>query len=430
MSRRRIFTIVALATTLVALTMTLYFYSEIRSGITDFHRLVEAEENESCVDSLTAEDGVPASFARLFATTYSIDTSGVDGSSLRADTSYRATGVSRHRGGRRVSISICGVDSRLGERVEHADANHVVTLWLDSGTVDIISIPRDTPSDAGMPRRGLNIVANVLARKGREAYLHEVATIAGLDSVEYFIKIGFSQARGLLELLGFGDNAGTTLRLLRSRQAFDAGDFQRSFNQGQFIRQMLLSQFDRLRGVGGSLLVRAGLGIVETNLTSEVIDSLCDAMQNAGFSKEKGAVSVVIMPEYYAKMAVYNFTDPVVLGGLLKKIDRTATNIGLARGASDPGMRDSVMGQFCGTINRLLDQAAIDSIKLPVRVIAHLRRPFEQRIWWQIADKAERSRIRRRLGTLLSNAYDKNRQPVEANHVRDIVGFEEEMAMQ
>jgi len=375
------------------------------------------------LDTDTASsETIPDEFAEMFNYTITIDTAGPAGE-LVIDTSYIANPRGRAVGGRKVSISICGVDSRMGEHVEHADANHVVTVWLDSGLIDITSIPRDTPCDAGFAgRSSLNILANVRARRGRDAYLREVAAIAGLDTIEYYIDLGFSQARGVLELLGFRENSGEALRVLRSRKIFASGDFQRSFNQGQFIRQMLLKQFGRLEGISGDLLLRAGLYLVNTNLTIDDVGRIAEELRGKGFPRGGDDVTVCIRPLYYAKMAVFDFGDSVALGGLLNRINSRVEKHVVTAGA------DSTMIRFRMQIGRLLARAVADTAKLPVRVVARLRRPFEQRVWWQIADHEERGRIRRELGALLAAAYDRIARDEAAQRVRDIVAFEERMS--
>ena len=46
--------------------------------------------------------------------------------------------------GRVISVLITGIDSRLGEKTARADANHLVRFFLDSGCVEVISVPRST----------------------------------------------------------------------------------------------------------------------------------------------------------------------------------------------------------------------------------------------------------------------------------------------
>ena len=50
--------------------------------------------------------------------------------------------------GRVVNLLVTGIDARLGEHSGRADANHVVRFYLDSGCIEVISIPRGTIADA------------------------------------------------------------------------------------------------------------------------------------------------------------------------------------------------------------------------------------------------------------------------------------------
>lgn len=380
---------------------------------------IVAENNEMTQDSATGnEESVPTALAQAFVASYTFDTTRSAGTTIPFDTTVIAAPGDDRPAGRSVSISICGVDSRMGENVEHADANHVVTLWLDSGIIDVTSIPRDTPCDAGYTSGNFNILANVRARRGREAYLREVATIAGVDTIQYYVDVGFSQARALLELLGFRDNSSDALRILRSRHAFASGDFQRCFNQGQFIRQTILNRFDDLGGWTGNLLVRAGLLLVNTNLTADVVDSLYSELANRGFPSGT-AVRVCIKPAYYAKMVVYNFSDSTTLGALLNRINDKAGKTGVRQGTAD-----STMVQFRRQLATILSKAAADSALHPARVISRLRRPFEQRVWWQIADRVDRENVRSSFGVLLADAYRRLGKPDKASDIERLVRFE------
>ena len=87
--------------------------------------------------------------------------------------------------GRVINVMITGVDSRLGDPMGHADANHLVRFFVDSGCVEIISIPRDTPSDAGFEdTTGLNKLTNVRANRGRATYLKAICEIAGVQKID------------------------------------------------------------------------------------------------------------------------------------------------------------------------------------------------------------------------------------------------------
>ena len=94
---------------------------------------IVAEDNETVQDSVTGnEETVPTALAQAFVESYTFDTTRSTGTHIPFDTTVVAAPSHDAPTGRSVSISICGVDSRMGENVEHADANHVVTLWRDS----------------------------------------------------------------------------------------------------------------------------------------------------------------------------------------------------------------------------------------------------------------------------------------------------------
>lgn len=365
------------------------------------------------------EEKLPPALLAALQQKYVFDTLHAD-SQPHADTSVTAQSLVAY-GGRKLSISVCGVDSRMGEHTEHADANHVITVWLDSGRVTIASIPRDTPCDAGYENQKYNILANVRARKGRDAYVREVAAIAGLDTIEYYVDLGFSQARGVLELLGFRGNSSNALKVLRSRHAFATGDYQRCYNQGQFIRQMLLKRFEDFDGMTGALLLRAGLLLVNTNVTMDVLSEIHSALQQRGFPQNADAVALSIQPAHYATMAVFNFGDSTVLGSLLNKVNRKAQKLGVCSAASD-----SAMAKFRQQVDARIEKASADSARRPRRVVQLLQRPFEQRVWWQFASPSERAEIRLALGTLLADAYKRLHEKEKAERVLHVVQFEQQ----
>ena len=209
--------------------------------------------------------------------------------------------------GRVVNVMVTGVDSRLGDPMGHADANHLVRFFLDSGCVEIISIPRDTYFDAGFDdTTNLNKLTNVRANRGRNSYLKAICEIAGVSRVDYWVEFGFSQAIGLLELMGYKENASSTLRVLRSRQAHSSGDFQRVYNQGQFMRQVMLRAFDNTDDFVGELGLRAALALVETNMTYDACEQILDDLRSHGFSSEDPTrIWVRLKPALITKLKVY-----------------------------------------------------------------------------------------------------------------------------
>lgn len=320
--------------------------------------------------------------------------------------------------GRVVNIMVTGVDARLGSNTLHADANHLVRFFLDSGCVEIISIPRDTKADAGFEdSTGLNRLTNVRANRSRESYHKAIVEITGVTKIDHWVEFGFSQAIGLLELLGYRDNASSTLRVLRSRQAYASGDFQRSYNQGQFMRQIMLRHFQNTDGIVGDIAIRAALALVETDLTYDRVSFILDEMRAHGFGTSPDRAWVRLKPSVIAKFKVYDFNKENV-NQIDAMISQKITRLGLD---SVPVTTET----YERRLHRIIEGAAADSAKAPQRVISKLRRPYEQRAWLQVPDRIQRKRHRDRLAGLLISAYQRTKNPTAAERIQRYVELED-----
>lgn len=321
--------------------------------------------------------------------------------------------------GRVINVLITGIDSRLGQKSARADANHVVRFFLDSGCIEIISIPRGTFS---LIRKGDtaggNIIANVRSIFGQQRYIKEITKIAKIKSVDYFIEFGFSQAMGIIELLGYSDNAASTLRVLRSRKAFNTGDHQRSFNQGQFIRQAILKVFDRTDGMMGKVGIRAALALANTNLSYDATSYLLGELRKNGFSSSThDRIWVRMKPNYLSQMKHFNFDSSNVQtleAGIEKKV----------KGMLE-GDRKTPEG-YSKKLQALVRKAAADSAKNPAKVINALAFPYQQKAWIQVKDKKERALVRDRICNLLIDAFYRTNKPIDAKTVQDYLNLEHE----
>ena len=320
--------------------------------------------------------------------------------------------------GRVVNVMVTGLDSRLGDPMGHADANHLVRFFLDSGCIEIISIPRDTPHDAGFEdTTGLNKLTNVRANRGRAAYHVAAAEIAGVSRIDYWVEFGFSQAIGLLELMGYKENASSTLRVLRSRQAYAAGDYQRVYNQGQFIRQIILRAFDQTDNFLGELALRASLALVETNLTYEACDQMLDALRSRGFSDaDPSRIWVRLKPALITKLKVYSF-DSANVNAIDHQITQKISRLGL----------DSIpvnAQTYERRLYNLVQKAAADSARSAGSVIRLLRRPYEQRAWLQIPNLSKRKMYRDRICGMLIASYRRLKNPDAAKRIEHYIAIE------
>lgn len=327
--------------------------------------------------------------------------------------------VKRVFSGRRVNIAVIGLDNRMGTISNHADANHIISILIDSGIVEITTIPRDTPADAGQPDTSdQNKLTIVRAMRGRTAYLDEAAKIAGLDKIHYYVEVGFSQVMGILDLLGFKDSR-STLQMLRSRTALGGDDYQRCYNQAQFIRQLLLRHFDKFSGLTGEVLIRGGLLLVESNLTAAKSIEIIDKLKQKNFPKNSESIVVRVRPPLQMKFRVYDFNDQNVVNDLIKSIEY--------HNFKKSGDSTLKVPNVTARLYNVIKKVEKDSTSHPGNVISGLQLYFEQRAWLQIQNPTERGIIRDKIADLMIKAYIKKKQPAKAQQVRNVVETEKEL---
>lgn len=310
--------------------------------------------------------------------------------------------------GRRINIACTGLDSRLGTIGNHADANHVISILLDSGIIEITSVPRDTYVNIEMADSIQNKLTIVRAVKGRERYLKELAAIAGYDQIHYYCEVGFSQVMGILRLLGYRDPA-STLQVLRSRTGLGGDDYQRCYNQGQFIRQMILKHFNKTSGTLGEVIIRGALAFMETNLNYDILKGIIDKLAQKGFPRSEYDITMRVRPPIMIKYKIYDFTDQKVINGLVKKIE----NFNQHRGDTIKSTTN-VSARLWNAIH----SAIRDSARNPQRVITTLSKYYEQRAWQQVNNDSDRNTIREQFLILLFDAYNKKKQPDKAMRVK------------
>jgi hypothetical protein len=218
--------------------------------------------------------------------------------------------------------------------------------------------------------------------------------------------------------MGYKENASSTLRVLRSRQAYAAGDYQRVYNQGQFIRQIILRAFDQTDNLLGELALRASLALVETNLTYDACDQMLDALRSKGFSDaDPTRIWVRLKPSLITKLKVYSF-DSANVNAIDQQITQKISRLGL----------DSVpvnAQTYERRLYNLVQKAAADSARSAGSVIRLLRRPYEQRAWLQIRDLSKRKTYRDRICGMLIVSYRRVKNPDAAKRIEDYIAIDD-----
>lgn len=332
------------------------------------------------------------------------------------------TSVNSYKG-RRINIAITGVDSRLGSNFKHADANHLLSILLDSGKIEIISVPRDTYVECGYDdSTGQNKLTVARAALSQKGYLRELAKITEVGKIDYYIEFGFSQAIGIIDWLGYKDKT-ATLQVLRSRTGLGGDDYQRCYNQAQFIRQNIIKNFDKLNGMLGTFLVPSLLLIVDTDLTSDVSFSLMDKLKAKGFGDLED-ISVKIKPNMYNKFKVYDFTDESTLDNLKKKIESyNKTKIS----DTNKSNNETIQNRLNNRLYNLIQNSTKDTAKNPTKVIQNLNVIFNQRAWMQVIDSNKRINFRNKIAELLIVSYQKKNNLSEAEKIKKYIELEDKL---
>lgn len=327
--------------------------------------------------------------------------------------------------GRRINICVTGVDSRLGSRYKHADANHVLSILIDKGEIEITSIPRDTYADCGLPdTTNQNIVAVLRPAYGRKAYLKRIAQIAELDTIQYYVEFGFSQAMGIIEWLGY-NNSKQTLQVLRSRKVFGGGDWQRTYNQGKFIKQALLKIFNNYDGVLGDIVLAGGLSFVESNLNVATTKAIVNTLKENDFGQSDD-VTLRIRPEMHLEFKDFDFNDENVIAQLQAKVNHYSNQH--STNNSHNSATDSLVIK---TLNSAVRKASkFAAIKQANSTISTLRTLFDQKAWLQITDKKTRHLYREVIKQLLVNAYLQRKDTANAEYIKKVVEQESNLFLQ
>ena len=311
--------------------------------------------------------------------------------------------------GRVISVLITGIDSRLGEKTARADANHLVRFFLDSGVAEVISVPRSTYADAKFTDPRGQLIGNVRLTLGRERYMKEIRRVTEVKKIDFFVEFGFSQAMGIIEIMGYKENASNALRVIRSRKVYAAGDKQRSYNQGQFIRQAILRTFDYTDDIMGQLGIRAALALSTTNLSYDAATYILDEMRAHGFSSNTpDRIWVRMMPKSNYRLKVFDY-DSSNIATIESAIESKVKYI--------VGKNDRKQPEYYANILRGLLTLVEKDTNRPERVIDSLAHPFRQKSWIQIQNINERIALRDKLCYMLVNAYTKKGKTAEAYEI-------------
>lgn len=322
----------------------------------------------------------------------------------------------------RINIAVIGVDGRMGATKGHADANHIISIIPDAGKIQIISIPRDTYVDCGYDdTTHLNKLTVYYMGASREAYLKKIAEISGLGSIKYYVEFGFSQAMGMLRLFGY--NSTETLQVLRSRKSFAIGDYQRVYNQAQFLRQLILKHFELINGSLKPVFINGILALVKTNMDYDLISSLFDKIEEKQIYKNPDNISIKIKPGVQTNYKVFDFSNPDLIADLKEKLKLEK----IAKQDTTRFSPKNFQAYLKNKLDKLIVDTAKDTLKNPRLAINKLKPYYEQKIWLQINNDEESLEYSRKVTEIMSNSYLKIKDTLNARKIQNSFLAEQEL---
>ena len=325
-------------------------------------------------------------------------------------------------GYKRINIALIGLDGRMGSPNGHADANHIISIIPDAGKIQIISIPRDTYVDCGYDdTTNLNKLTVYYMTAGRSQYLKKVAEIAGLSSINYYIEFGFSQAMGILRLFGY--NSTQTLQVLRSRKSFATGDYQRIYNQAQFVRQLILKHFELINGSLKPIFINGILALVRTNLSYDVIWNLFKIIEEKEIYKNPENITIKIRPGIRTNYQVFDFSNPEVIADLKEKLNLEQ----IAKQDTTARSPKNFQAYLLKKLDKIIFDTVKDTLKNPKIAINKLKPYYEQKIWLQIEDDNTSLEYSKKISDIIANSYLKIKDTTNAIKVQNSFLAEKEL---
>src|SRR3989338_7352083 len=137
------------------------------------------------------------------------------------------------------NILLLGLDARRGDGRPRCDAIHIFSFSPSEEFLTITSIPRGTRINLANVATQSAYLSNNCHINGIEDTISKIEEISGVN-VDAYLTVGFSQVLGILRAMNLPTTP--TLQYLRNRR-YGIGDYQRSHNQANFLKDMLTSHF-------------------------------------------------------------------------------------------------------------------------------------------------------------------------------------------
>jgi len=288
-----------------------------------------------------------------------------------------------------INILLLGFDGRRGDSNPRCDAIHMISFYPSAGKIRITTVPRGTTIK--LSKNGdETIVANSCHTMGIDFTVKQIEKITGIHP-DAIVKVGFSQTLGALRLIDLPTTP--TLQYLRNRR-YGIGDYQRSYNQAQFLKDMLVSHFEQL----------AALPKPIQYLLFQMIDTDMDFEEANQLASQLAASKIFTNPENIELV-----TKPAD-----NKLRRDISFAESIYGQETDWQNDPEFKTYQGNLEAYLEnliQKADRLIETKKGKSAYnsIKTPFSQRLWLQIENEDKRDLLHfEMLKSYIFSSGDKN----------------------
>lgn len=275
-----------------------------------------------------------------------------------------------------INVLVLGLDARAGWDNPHCDAIHMFRLNTVDWTIDVTSVPRGTYSyiPPGNYAENEYYLANACAFAGLDYGIEQIEKIVGVKS-DYYVTVGFSEVYGILRML----NLPTTesLQWLRHRQSYAIGDPQRSANQATFMKDLILSQGDKLRQKSYQPLLFVLYNFVNTNMDFGTARALAEGYLQSDIDKRPEAIRLSLKPYYDTEELHFDIDNPD------EQIEKLLSRIRPYLSQND--LSDKPLEEYQDELMRFMRDEIVDN--------DGVRGVFEKQLWLQIEDNVLREEM-------------------------------------
>lgn len=288
-----------------------------------------------------------------------------------------------------INILLLGFDGRRGDSNPRCDAIHMISLDPSAGKIRITTVPRGTTIK--LSKNGdETIVTNSCHTMGIDFTVKQIEKITGVHP-DAIVKVGFSQTLGALRMIDLPTTP--TLQYLRNRR-YGIGDYQRSYNQAQFLKDMLVSHFEQL----------AALPKPIQYLLFQIIDTDMDFEEANQLASQLAASKIFTNPENIELV-----TKPAD-----NKLRRDISFAESIYGQEADWQNDPEFKTYQGNLEAYLENLIqktdrLIETKKGKSAYNSIKTPFSQRLWLQLEDEDKRDLLHfEMLKSYIFSSGDKN----------------------